>query len=47
MDDMAKRNYKPEEIGTKLQQVEVLQAQGIKVVAAIRQVGVTSVTYYC
>jgi hypothetical protein len=46
MDDMAKRNYKPEEIGTKLQQVEVLQAQGIKVVAAIK-VGVTSVTYYC
>jgi transposase-like protein len=43
---MAKRNYKPEEIVTKLRQVEVLQAQGVKVADAIRQIGVTSVTYY-
>jgi len=44
---MAKRNYKPKEIVTKLRQVEVLQAQGIKVIDAIRPVGMTSVPYYC
>ena len=43
---MAKRRYKPEEIVAKLRQVEVLQGQGSTVVDAIRQIGVTEVTYY-
>ena len=37
---MVKRNNKPEEIGTKRRQVEVLQAQGTKAVDAFEQVGV-------
>ena len=43
---MAKKRYKPEEIVAKLRQVEVLQGQGSTVVDAIRQIGVTEVTYY-
>ena len=43
---MAKKRYKPEEIVAKLRQVEVLQGQGNTVVDAIRQIGVTEVTYY-
>jgi putative transposase len=40
------KRHKPEEIVTKLRQVEVLTAQGRTVAEAIRSVGVTEVTYY-
>ncbi len=36
----------PEEIVAKLRQVEVLQSQGMSVADAIRQIGVSQVTYY-
>ena len=42
---MAKR-HRPEEIVTKLRQVDVLVSQGSSVADAIRGVGVTEVTYY-
>ena len=42
---MAKR-HKPEEIITKLRQVNVLVSQGSNVADAIRSIGVTEVTYY-
>ena len=44
-DDMAKR-HKPEEIITKLRQVDVLVSQGASVGDAIRSISVTEVTYY-
>ena len=40
------KKHKPEEIVTKLRQVEVLTAQGRTVAEAIRSIGVTEVTYY-
>ena len=40
------RKHKPEEIVTKLRQVEVLTAQGQTVAEAIRSISVTEVTYY-
>ena len=43
---MPRKRFKPEEIVTKLRQVEVLQSQGMSVADAIRQIGVTEVTYY-
>ena len=43
---MARKRYRPEEIVAKLRQVEVLQSQGMAVSDAIRQVGVSEVTYY-
>ena len=43
---MAKQRYKPEEIVIKLRQFEVLQSQGMEVSDAIRQIGVSEVTYY-
>ena len=43
---MAKKRYKPEEIVIKLRHVEVLQSQGMAVSDAIRQIGVSEVTYY-
>ena len=43
---MARKRHKPEEIVAKLRQVEVLQGQGSSVADAIRQIGVTEVTYY-
>ena len=43
---MAKKRYKPEEIVAKLRQVDVLQGQGSSVADAVRQIGVTEVTYY-
>ena len=43
---MASKRFKPEKIVAKLRQVEVLQGQGSTVVDAIRQIGVTEVTYY-
>jgi hypothetical protein len=43
---MARKRFKPEEIVAKLRQVEVLQSQGMAAADAIRQIGVTEVTYY-
>ena len=43
---MAEKRDKPEEIVTKLRQVEVLQGQGMAVADAVRQIGVTQQTYY-
>ena len=43
---MPNKRYKPEEIVMKLRQVDVLVSQGSKVVDAIRQIGVSEVTYY-
>lgn len=43
---MAKRSYKPEEIVSKLRQVDVLHSQGMSMVDAIRQIGVSEVTFY-
>ena len=43
---MPRKIYKPEEIVTKLRQVDVLTSQGQSVAEAIRQIGVTEVTYY-
>ena len=43
---MSKKRHKPEEIVAKLRQVDVLTSQGATVAEAIRQIGVTEVTYY-
>ena len=43
---MAGKREKPEDIVSKLRQVEVLQGQGMTVAAAVRQIGVTLQTYY-
>ncbi|WP_421854935.1 IS3 family transposase [Oricola sp.] len=43
---MANKRAKPEEIVTKLRQVEVLVGQGMPRADAIRQIGVTEQTYY-
>jgi transposase-like protein len=43
---MARKTYKPEEIVSKLRQADVLMSQGQSVADAIRQIGVTNVTYY-
>ena len=43
---MANKRPKPEEIVTKLRQVEVLAGQGMPRLDAIRQIGVTEQTYY-
>jgi putative transposase len=43
---MARKRYRPEEIVAKLRQVEVLQSQGMVVADAIRQIGVSAVTFY-
>lgn len=42
---MGKR-HKPEEIVAKLRQVDVLHGQGMAMSDAIRQVGITEVTFY-
>ena len=42
---MGKKRHTPEEIISKLRQVDVLVAQGTPVVDAIRAIGVTEVTY--
>jgi transposase-like protein len=44
--EMAKKRHKPEEIVAKLRQVDVLVSQGQSVADAVRQIGVTEVTYY-
>ena len=43
---MANKRPKPEEIITKLRQVEVLMGQGMARLDAIRQIGVVEQTYY-
>ena len=43
---IGKKRYKPEEIVSKLRQVDVLTSQGQTVAQAIRSIGVTEVTYY-
>jgi putative transposase len=43
---MAGKRPRPEEIVSKLRQVEVLQGQGMSVADAVRQIGVTQQTYY-
>lgn len=43
---MVRKRHKPEEIVAKLRQVDVLVSQGQNVAEAIRQIGVTEVTYY-
>ena len=43
---MANKRAKPEEIVSKLRQVEVLVGQGMPRADAIRQIGVTEQTYY-
>ena len=43
---MPRKRHKPEEIVTKLRQVDVLVSQGQGIVDAIRQIGVSEVTYY-
>ena len=42
---MGKR-HKPEEIISKLRQVDVMTSQGTTVADAVRSIGVTEVTYY-
>ena len=43
---MARKRHKPEEIVAKLRQVDVLVSQGQNIADAIRQIGVSEVTYY-
>ena len=43
---MGIKRHKPEEIVTKLRQVEVLSGQGMARVDAIRQISITEQTYY-
>jgi len=43
---MSKKRHKPEEIVSKLRQVDVLTSQGKTVAEGIRSIGVTEVTYY-
>ena len=43
---MAGKRDKPEEIVSKLRQIEVLQGQGKPIADAVRQIGVTVQTYY-
>ena len=43
---MAGTRQTPEEIVSKLRQVEVLQGQGVTVAEAVRQIGVTQQTFY-
>lgn len=40
------KRHTPEEIVTKLRRVEALSAEGSTVGAAVREIGVTEVTYY-
>ena len=43
---MGIKRHKPEEIGTKLRQAEVLVGQGMARIDAIRQIGIAEQTYY-
>ena len=42
---MVRKRYKPEEIVSLLRQVEVLHGQGLSMVDAIRQLGISEVTF--
>ena len=46
IEEMGSKRPKPEEIVSKLRQVEVLQGQGMSIADAVRQIGVTQQTYY-
>ena len=43
---MPRKRHTPEEIVAKLRQVDVPVSQGVPVAEAVRQIGVTEVTYY-
>ena len=43
---MPRKRHKPEEIVAKLRQVDVLVSQSQNIADAIRQIGVSEVTYY-
>jgi len=43
---MANKRHKPDEIVTKLRQVEVLRGQEMATADAVRQIGVSELTYY-
>jgi putative transposase len=43
---MPRKRHKAEEIGAKLRRVDVLVSQGQNIGDAIRQIGVSEVTYY-
>ncbi|WP_374834318.1 IS3 family transposase [Daeguia caeni] len=43
---MANKRHKPDEIVTKLRQVEVLRGQGMAMADAVRQIGVFELTFY-
>ena len=43
---MPRKRHHPEEIVTKLRQVDVLTSQGQSVADAVRSIGITEVTYY-
>jgi transposase-like protein len=43
---MSTKRHKPEEIVTKLRQGEVLRGQGMVMADAVRQIGVSELTYY-
>jgi transposase-like protein len=43
---MPRKSYRPEEIVAKLRQVDVLMSQGQPAAEAIRQIGISEVTYY-
>ncbi len=43
---MPRKHHKPEEIVAKLRQVDVVVSQGQNIADAIRQIGVSEVTYY-
>jgi putative transposase len=43
---MPRKSYKPEEIVAKLRQVDVLVSQGASMADAIRQIGVSDMTFY-
>ena len=43
---MGRKRYKPQEIVGKLRQAEVLHGQGMSMVDAIQQLGVSEVTFY-
>jgi transposase len=43
---VSSKRHKPEEIVTKLRQVEVLRGQGMAMADAVRQIGVSELTHY-
>ena len=43
---MPRKKHTPEEIVAKLRQFDVLVSQGVAIAEAVRQIGVTEVTYY-